>query len=301
MLESLHLLFLGQVFGAFLPTAIKFGVRDFSPFMFTFLRFLVASILFLPAFFILKSNKKHLGLKDFPKALLLGLFFFANVGLYSIGIQYTTVLMAQTIYVATPIVVGLLDFFFLREKISKEQLIGLVIAMCGVGFLLIESQLKQQTLTFGTIHGNLIMMLGVLGYSCFLIYSRKLSKQFSPTSIAFASFYATGLWMTPFMLFDVSKGQAVLHHISFSSGISVFVAAFVGTILSYTLFQFGVAKVSAFVAAIFQYLSPLLAGIVSAIFLGEKPTIVFVIGSIIILSGVFYATTFKYVKRYLLK
>lgn len=301
MLQGLLFLFLSQVFGAFLPTSIKIGVETISPFTFTFLRFLLATIFFVPSFFIFSTNKKHLGLKNFPQAIFLGICFFGNVGLYSIAIQFTTVIMAQIIYVATPLIVGFLGYIFLRERFSKQQIIGLIIAIIGVIFLIIESQMQHQIKTFGTLHGNLLMILAVIGYSSFIVYSKKLSKNFSWISISFASFYATMLLLFPFMCFELLFHHAFKQQISITSGVSLFVAAFFGSVLSYTLFQVAITKTTAFIASMFQYISPLLSGIVAIVFLGEKPTITLFFGGLLIISGVFIATTLPYLKRIFLQ
>lgn len=301
MLEGSLLLFLSQVFGAFLPTSVKIGVETFSPFTFTFFRFLLATLFFIPAFFLFSANKRHLGVKNMPQAFFLGACFICNVGLYSIAIQFTTVIMAQIIYVATPIVVGLLGYIFLHERFTRQQLAGLCIAIIGVSFLIMQSSIQNLTKTFGTLQGNMLMILAVIGYSSFIVYSKKLSQKFSWVSVSFASFYSTSLLLLPFMFFEMVTGHMLKQPVGVSGAVSLFVAAFFGSVVSYTLFQVAIVKTTAFTASIFQYLSPLLSGIVAVIFLGEKPTVSLILGGLLIVCGVFIATTAQYIKRTLLR
>lgn len=291
MWVGLLALFLAQVFGAALPTAVKLGLGEMSPFEFSFFRFVIAILLFLPVLFLVKSKKKSLTEKQLPQILLLGLCLFANIGLYSIGILFTTVIMAQTIYVATPLIAGAISHIWLHEKLTKQHGVGMTIAALGVLFLIFQSHSKGEALTFGTPLGNVIMVLGMIGYACYIVYSRYLSKTYASTSISFSGFIGTTLWIIPFALGETFLDHTPHPHISMVGILSIFIAALVTSILFYFLIQIGIARTNAFTASIFQYLSPLFAGFVSIPLLGEKLTTSFVVGGIIIILGVFYATT----------
>jgi drug/metabolite transporter (DMT)-like permease len=73
------------------------------------------------------------------------------------------------------------------------------------------------------------------------------------------------------------------------------------SVIQYFFLQLGIKKTSAFTASMFQYVGPVFAGLISVPLLHEKPSMLFLIGGLIIIFGVFYATTFDNLLKYLKK
>jgi drug/metabolite transporter (DMT)-like permease len=302
MLEGLFILLFAQFAGSVIPVSTKFGVQYFSPLFFVFLRFFVASLLLLP--FFLLHKKQKLFHFDYLKIMLLSLFLFLNVTFFTIAIVHTTVLVSQLLYTATPVVVGILGHWFFGERLTKHKVIGLVIAASGVCFLLLQSASKQENLTFGTPFGNILILLGVLGYSGYLLYARTLgsSKKYTSVQLSFYTFVFIGLYL---LLVNVLYGLIFPSPIFLSSFSPVafwsIVAVGVGNSISYGLLQLGIKKTDSFTASLFQYLGPFFAGILAIPLLHEKLSVELIIGGILIIAGVFYATSYDRLKRHLVR
>ena len=129
--------FIGGVFNSVL---IKLGVREIPPITFTMFRFFIASLAILP-FYLRQSHKEPLR-KHIWIILTQAIFFAANVGSFSIAIQFTSAIMSQIIYVFVPVVVGIISYFVFKEKFTKNKIIGSLVALFGVLFLIEQSILK---------------------------------------------------------------------------------------------------------------------------------------------------------------
>src|SRR3989344_6138599 len=112
--------------------------------MLTSLRFVVATIIFLP--FYLRT-KKPLSKHDIITISKYSIFFALNVAIFSIAIQYTTAIMSQILYTLVPVIVMILSYFILKEKLTIQKIVGLAIAMTGIAFLLYQSASKEESLT----------------------------------------------------------------------------------------------------------------------------------------------------------
>jgi len=297
MIEGILATSLGAFFGSGLvPTITKIGLQFSSPLLFVFLRFLFATIFFFPSLLFFKRMK--LKKKDYVKLFLLAFFLFVNVSFFSIGVKYTTVLMSQMLYLPTPIVVSLFGHFFLDEKLTKNKMVGLCIALFGVLYLLSQSLTTVTAITFGTPVGNMLVLFAMLGYSAWVLYTRSLSKsnRYSPYQLTFYTF----LFLSLYVLLSLPIEHFFLPTrvpFHFPQGLFLSFLIALVSIVQYFFLQLGIKKTSAFTASIFQYTGPVFAGIVSIPLLHEKLSVSFIIGGVIIIVGVFYATTFPYIKR----
>jgi len=179
-------LFLSQVVGStFVPIGTKIGIQTISPLFFVFGRFVIAVLCMLPLFVM--NKHKQLSLREYRQAFLLAIFLFINATLFTIAIQYTTAVMSQILYTAAPIVVGLLGHYFFLNRLTKENIIGLCIALAGVLFLIMQSATKQEHMTFGTPFGNVLILIAMLSFSGYLLYSGVLAKTQVFTSVQLTS------------------------------------------------------------------------------------------------------------------
>lgn len=282
--------------GAISPLFVKLGTREVPPFTFTTLRFLLAIIVFLPFFL---RGYKNLKLKDVKIISFFSVFFALNLVLYAIGLQYTTIIISQTFYTLVPLIVGILAYFILKEKFTKNKIVGTVISFAGIIFILFQSLQKQEMFTFGTPVGNLIIFAAVLCWSFYLVFSRKLTKKYPATTTSFFSFFVTFVIAMPFIYTEPSSRNIINGTITPLAWISLLVTGTVSSALMFFLIQYGVKKTSAFTASVFSYFAPLLAAITAVPFANEKINLNLILGGILIVFGVFYATTWEtFKKRY---
>ncbi len=81
----------------------------------------------------LKANKDH-GIKYAVMGTLFGPFLGVSLSLYSVTLIDASV--AQTIFSLVPVVALLFSWLFMKDKISLQSLIGVVVAICGVVILI---------------------------------------------------------------------------------------------------------------------------------------------------------------------
>ena len=265
---------------------VKNGLKDFAPSTLVFLRFALASLILLP--FVLKEKIIFKG--NFKLLLLGGFAMAANVILYAVGLQYTSVAVSQLIFVPKALVVSLLAYIFLKETISKNKKLGLLFTMAGMSILVYGSYQTQDVLSFGKPIGNLLIMVGFLFSCSFYVISRKISKDYSPLTITFFSFVVATIMSSPFALFEYSSANHISGQITTLSILNLMALAVFSSIIVYYLSQYLIKHASTYIAALTLYMNFLIAGVAGIIFFSEKITLSLIIAACLIIFGVYIAT-----------
>lgn len=297
MLYGLIALLLAQfIGGALSPLFVKLGIREFPPILFTALRFIIALVIFAPFYFLQKENKFNKGeLKELTKT---SIFFFFNATLFGIGIQYTTVIASQILYALFPVFVIILSKFMLHESITKEKIIGLSLAFIGTLVLIFQSFDISKVQSFGLPLGNILILCAVVSWSLYFVLSKKNQQKYSPVTITFFNFVITSLILSLIIPVEYTVRPFVLNTITLLGIVSLFATALFSSVFMIFLIQYGIKKTSAFTASLFQYLGPLFASLTAIPFLQEKISSELVLSGGIILVGVFYASTYNQIRRY---
>ena len=295
MAKGLFILLVANIIGGcFSPLFVKLGTQEIPPVIFTFIRFLIALLIFLPFFL---ASKERISLGHLKKICFFSIFFAANATLYGIGLQYTSVIVSQILYTLVPLIVGILAHFIVNEKFTLSRIIGAIISAIGVLFLITGSSDKIESISLGTPIGNIIIIAAVISWSLYLVLSRKLSSHTSPTTTTFYSFAMTAAMLTPFVPIDVYIEKFSFANVSPIGYISLAVVGTISSALMFFLIQVGVKKTSAYTTSVFSYFAPLFAAVTAIPVLHEKVTINLIIAGLLITGGVFMATTLDAIRK----
>lgn len=300
MLLGLLSLFIGQIFGnSIVPIGTKITSPFTGPVLFVFFRFVIGTILLFIIFLTTKRKKiKRHEYKDFA---LLGFLLMINVVLFTVAIPHTTVIMSTLIYSITPILVGIGAHFFLSETFDRQKLFGLIISFIGLLFLISQSIMGLQQRAFGEPFGNILICISMIGYSYYIIHSRKTlhKKDNMAIQTTFLTFVFTSLFIFIILLLGVFLGEIPLKPLP-ATGISGFFIVGIGSVIQYLFLQIGIKKTNAFTASLFQYTGPFIAASITIPLLHEQVTVRLIVGGILILTGVFIATTYGKFKKSLI-
>lgn len=297
MFFGLISLFIGQLFGnTIVPIGTKIAAPLTGAVIFVFLRFAVATgILFI---LLLFSKRKKIKTSAYKGFAFLGVLLAINVILFVIGIAYTTIIMAVLIYSLTPILVGIAGHFFLDESLTKQKIAGLIVAFTGLLFLLNQSLTNSQQNTFGEPLGNVLIFIAMLSYSYYVFQSRKILhiQNNHALQTTFLTFLFTTICIVIVLLGEVALSNIAIKPLP-QEGILGFLLVGGGSVAQYLFLQIGIKRTNAFTASFFQYVAPFIAGAAAIPLLHEQVTLSLITGGMLILTGVFIATTYEKINR----
>ncbi|MFA9372981.1 MAG: DMT family transporter [Poseidonibacter sp.] len=276
--------------------ALKSAMNDLSPFTVIFLRMLVASACFV--YFIKDFIKYEFSKKDIKYILLLALF---EPCLYFVfeakALQFTSASQAGMITSLMPVITAMAAGYFLKEIITKQFILGSVIAMAGAIWLSL-----QATTTVSApnpLLGNFFELLAMACAAGYTIVARYLSDRYSALFITAIQVFIGAIFFFPFFLYEYVTMDL---NFTLNAILCTLYLGIVVTLLGYGLYNYALTKIEASKAAMFIYLIPIFTLILAAMILGEKLSIIELIACVTILSGVFISEVpYKKLKKYIKK
>jgi drug/metabolite transporter (DMT)-like permease len=293
MITYLTALISSFIFGlSFLFSKRALGVA--SPLMLLSFRYLAAFFVMslLIVFKLIKVNYKN---KSMGWLLLLALvepviyFFFETYGL-----QYTASSVGGLMIALIPIAVTILAAYFLKEVPSIKQIACIIMSVAGVVLIVI---INSSSSSGNSALGVFLLLGAVLSAAFFTIISRKISRDFTPIEITYFMMFLGALCFTGISMIDLIINRRVstffepLKSVTFIT--SVLYLGILSSIVAYFLINYSLSKMEASKISVFSNISTIVSIVAGVIFLKESFHIYHVLGSILILLGVWGTNYYK--------
>lgn len=267
-------------------TVGKILVREGNPFVVTFYRFGIASMLLFPTF--LKVKKPPGYLRDLVP---LGMFNALNVILYYSGLTTTTANTAMIIGTATPITTLVLSHFLTKDHITKEKVIGILTGFIGALLIVLLPLFQKGSVVHGDFRGNVLLIAGMICWSMYIVRSRVMvaQKTYTPLLATLMNFFVTTATAGLFALLNNQSFVLPALHKPYYAGTLIY-ASIAITIVTFFLFQWAVQHLSAATVSLKEYLQLIIAIGLNALILNEQLTVFYGVGAMLIVIGVFITT-----------
>ncbi len=285
----IELLIVSLIWGMATPI-IKYTLGGFSPAVFLTYRFFISAIIAI-FFFMFSGIKLPKDKKTIIFVLLYGLIFTSvGLGLLFLGINKTSSIDSNLISAMSPITIAIAGVLFLKERVTKRESIGLLIALTGTFIMIIEPIFKNGA-SFGGLEGNLLVFASIISGAATAVLSKKiLRKGVDAITVTNLSFIIGFLAFAPFTLPQIlnSKFQ-ILTSVPISYHLGVFYMAVLSGTIAYILWHRAQKSIEIGEVGLFAYLYPIFGIPLAVVWLNEKITIPIIIGSAIVAVGVFLA------------
>lgn len=191
-----HFALLGAniIYGANYIIAKGVMPNKIGPTAFVFIRLSCCALLFwiIKLLFIKEKVEK----KDLLRLALCGLFGgAANQMLFFHGINLTSPIDASIITTATPVIVLVFSFFILKERITKNKLLGITVGSIGAIFLILYGNKAAGT---SSLLGNLFVLLNASSYGLYLVIAKTLMKKYHAFTVVSWMFLFGFIYVLPF-------------------------------------------------------------------------------------------------------
>ena len=246
---------------------VKVALRDFPEIPFNAMRMIVGTTVFLAAIWFTHDRAK-------PRPLLtrtdwIQLFFLGMVGtfLYQLcfvaAVQRTSVGNGSLIIGLSPIVISLMSAVVGHERIRPLRWLGVFMALLGLYFVVGH----DVDFSDRSLRGDLLMLGGVMCWATYSVASQPILRRHSPLVVIAITFSVGAtmylLMMSPILL-DVNWSA-----VSAFSWFLMFSSALLALNVSYWIWYTGLKKLGGSRTSMYSYLTPIVAMIVAAIWIGE--------------------------------
>jgi drug/metabolite transporter (DMT)-like permease len=212
--------------------------------------------------------------------------FAANTALAYEGLKYTQALNGLLIQSSGPLCVALWTLILFRVRLTRAQLLGIVVSMAGVLIIILRGDLSA--LAGVEINKGDAMLFGAL--LVFGIYSALMLRRplTHPMSLITATVAGGALMTAPLAIWEVQNGSPLMFDAV--TLLTLGYAAIFPSALAYLFFNRGIVLIGPNRAAPFLHLMPVFGSAMAIVFLGEQLRLFHLVGYALVLSGVFIAS-----------
>lgn len=281
VLLAMSALLLTAICWGLAPVATRYLLQSLSPIAFLLIRFIFASLLFLP--FVFRRTKerwtRHYLLLTVIGGLVGIIGYYAAV---TFGLQWISAGTAGLLLATEPLWIALFSLLLLHDHLRLSILCGLVLALLGVASL-VGGTLFSPTLHMTTILGMGLTLLSAIMWGLYTIIVRPISQRYG----AFTCTASTTIIGTlPLLALWPPDLISVGLHLSLVEWITLVLLTVGSTIIATILWNYGVARLPGAQAGAFLYLVPLFSVLGGAIFLHEPVTLGLLMSGLLIVGGV---------------
>ncbi len=261
-------------------------------------RLVLATLFLTPiALFRYRAELASLRRKEILLALCSGLFLAIHFATWISSLQFTSVASSVVLVTTTPLFVALLAPIFLKEKLTRPVLLGMLLALAGgivvglsdactwqAGRLACPS--PAEFIREKAFLGDLLALTGAAAASCYVIIGRRLRSKMSLVSYIFVVYGMAAVALV-FLMFGA--GQTPWNYPA-PAYLWFVLVALVPQLIGHTTFNWALGYLSAAFVSITLLGEPIGSTILAYILLKETPTIIKVFGAILILAGILIAS-----------
>lgn len=255
------------------------------PFIAAFLRFAMAAAVLLVVLY-----RRHGRLPTVPRHLLLPIICLSLTGVFSYnvfffwGLQTVPASRASVIIANNPVFIAVFAALIFRERLGWIKSLGVLISVTGAVIAISRGDMAG-LLSGGFGFGDLMIFLCVISWVAFSLIGKAVVARIPPlTAVSYASTVGALLLLIPAVM-DGMFGS-IGNYTFLDWGNIAFLGIF-GTAIGFVWYYEGIEHIGATRAGLFINFVPISAIIMAFFLLGEPITGSLVIGTVLVLSGVY--------------
>lgn len=261
---------------------------DIPPITLALLRWTVAFVVFYPIIAKKLKNDWPKLQQNYKSVILMAITGVAAFNtLVYVGVQYTTSINASLMNSTTPIIIYILSFIFLKDRLNWKQIVGTILSLIGVLFILTGGSIEQ-LLSLQFNKGDIIVIIAVICWAIYSIVVKRNAGILPGDTTFFATIVLGIIILLPFAGYELVNTTIAINW-SLSTILAIIYVGTFASIIAFLSWNKGVVAIGANRASIFLNFIPLFATIFAVLFIGETPVLTQLIGGIAIIIGVIIA------------
>jgi drug/metabolite transporter (DMT)-like permease len=278
--------------------AAKIGLRYLPAVTMASFRVTIAGLCMVPAYLICSrlpafADARRAREQGFTRR---GLWTFCYLGFFGVvvnqmcftmGLRYTSVGHAAVIVGMGPIYTLALAVLFRLERATWHKVVGMAIAFAGVAVLASENGISPRS---PSLVGDAITMTGSIGFATYAVLGKRVARKYDALTMAAFNHFAGAIIILPVALHQaralgpISRWRAV----PWQGWTALLYMGLCSSALAYIFYFWLLRYLEASQLAAFTYLLPVLAVILGIVLLGERGSVLQIVGGGLALGGVYW-------------
>lgn len=216
-------------------------------------------------------------------AAVSGLFLAIHFATWVKSFEYTSVLVGVVLVNTNPLWSAILEIIFLRARLGRWIIIGLVAGITGS---IIVALPASGSLQFEANAGSILALIGAFAVAVYFVIGRNLRATLSLIPYIWLVYSCAAVFL---LILVAITGTPVLGY-SLNGYLLLIATALIPQLVGHSSLNFALRYFPASYVGIAAQLEPVLSAIVAFLIFTEIPTSIQIIGSVIILCGVIFAS-----------
>ena len=263
--------------------ALRIGVTQFPPFLFSIFRFLLAGPLLIILTFAI-GKVSWPGIKMLRDQAIGGLFMITlGISIVAYAEVYVSSGVAAIICSLMPVWTVLINVFISKdEKPNWLILLGLVTGLAGIVLIFGEHLAEFADSNYTT--GIVAVVLANLCWAIGSIYVKKKNQQANPFLSAGFQMFFGGIFLIPLsLIFDHYDAVNWSDEVIFSLGYMIVI----GSMAAYVCYAYAMKKLPMTIVSLYAYINPIVAVILGWLVLDESLNLRVTIAIVLTLAGIY--------------
>ena len=277
-------LILTNIFWGASGVAVKIAQLQLGTFEIVALRFIAAMPLLIIITVLWKGWRAlKIDKKDMPYIAILAFMGIPLEFLLQVtSLAYTTATCFTLIFSLSPFFIIFASAILINEKITRHKAIGALIGFIGVTFIITNGSLALPS----NLLGDGIAIMANVVWALYTVMGKPINEKYSALTVLNYTFIFGALELLPFYL--VSPGLSPVEFTG-STWITMGFLTIFCSLVAFLLYNYGTEKLPASIAGMFIYIQPLSGVALAAIVLGESITVYTILGTFLIIYGIYEA------------
>jgi len=243
-------------------------------------RMVLASLILLPYAFYKKTGRTW-GRKEIGWLIASGLFLSLHFMFWIGSLKYTSVASSVVLVTTYPIFVGIGSRFFLKERMGRYLVFGIILSVLGSGLI----SYGDLAISREALMGDGLALLGAVAVSGYFLVGRKMRKSQDLLSYIFPVYSAAGFLLVIFSLLS----QKNFFGYSWTTYLFFLLLALIPQLIGHTTINWALKYLPASMVGVTYLGEPVGSSILAYFILNEELTSWKVFGGILILAGILTA------------
>ena len=271
------------------------GDDGFGPFRAAFFRFTVAALA-LVGWHVWRSPRAFATIdkSDVPA--------FLRVGVLGIGLTYTfnysglalsTGTAAALIMATAPVWIVVLAVLFLREKMTRARLLGIVAGLTGALIVVVSTQKPGDGSAAGAaaLWGNALMVLSLLWEAGAVLTAKRLMERYPPLLVLTLEFAVGTVCLAPFAWWEAAHSGPLHPHLWAWASLTYLLIGC--TLIAYVVWFGLLAVTDASDLTVFIFLQPVVGTLIGVFLLRDHFSTLTFFGAVLVLAALWCITRKK--------
>lgn len=205
--------------------------------------------------------------------------YFCGIAFQLMGTNLIDASLSSLINSLNPIVIPIIAAIFLNERLTVKTCVSIALSIAGVYIILGVGGNAN-------VIGIIVNIFSLLFWSASCCMVRSISKDYDPIQITLYAMAIAVCFAVPTAVYSIAKSPCTL---SVSGFMSLLYIGLICTALSHVLWNKSLKLLPATTCSLFYPIQPLTSAVLAILVLGEKLTVSFIIGAVLIGIGMIVA------------